>query len=82
MSFDSGKMATFAAKSIDDLEEVFGDHPGAELGEIVIVVEIKNIPDPDSTGDTEQMGTAVRYSCTDDRFWVAKGLLVSAVDSI
>lgn len=82
MSFDAQRMATFAATSIDDLEAKFADYPGAELGEILIVVEVKNIPDPDGDGDTEAKGTAVRYSCTDTRFWVARGLLESAIDAV
>ena len=76
MSLDAARMARFAAESIDQLEELMKDDPGAELGEILIVAEIKNI-----TMDSDT-GTAVRFACTDDRFWVQRGLLESALDTI
>ena len=77
MSLDASKMAKFAASAIDDITSL-EDYEHAELGDIVIIAEIKNIP---IDGDISNLGTAVRYSCTDDRWWVARGLLEAALDS-
>jgi hypothetical protein len=61
---------------MDLLAEDAADEEAAEmeLGEVMILAEVKG---RDEEGDD---WTAIRFRCSDPRFWVQRGMLSAALD--
>lgn len=66
------RVGGFVAESMEHLESEF---PDAEVADVILVVSLREVDD-DGDGIT-----TVRYACTDDRQYVARGLLEEAVDA-
>lgn len=81
---NTNNIAKFVAKAIDEIEESFADQPNCVLGEVMLIVEVKDIDMTVVDDDVPEgeMGTAIKYSCTDERFWVHQGLLNAALDTV
>lgn len=65
---EAGDIGPLAMELLDKIER---DHPGAEVGHVGIVVELR-YPD----------GTTIEAQCTEDRAWVASALFHRAVKAI
>jgi hypothetical protein len=68
MSIDTTKMGQFVAMAMDQMEEQF---PEGRLGEVLIVCEVQH-----------DDRTSIGYVCTDERAFVALGMLNTAALSI
>jgi hypothetical protein len=72
VAIDATKLGQVSAALMEYLDDNVED--GAELGEVLILAEVRGVDDDGSF-------TYIQWRCSDERDWVQRGMLHAALDS-